>query len=407
MSNFISADVLILGGGIVGLSVANQIKERFSDLEIIVLEKEKETGQHSSGRNSGIIHAGIYYEPDSLRARVCIKGGIRLLNWCEQNNIQILRCGKVIAPQREELDSQLDILFERGLKNGAKIHMIDKKEFYKLVPDGRSTSGRAIWSPNTCVVNPKLIMSKLKSNLDLKGIKFIFESEIDNAYPNKNFITTKKGLKINYGYLFNCSGLNADRVSQKFGISNNFTLLPFKGTYWRLSKKAPFSFKTNLYPVPDLKQPFLGIHVTPSVEGEIFLGPSAIPAFGRENYSGIEKVEFFNSIEFLKILSFQYLANKEGFRGYANEQLLQGFKNKFTDSAKELIPNLKIEHLEKSNKVGIRPQLYDKKNSKLIHDFTIRKLQNSIHVLNAISPAFTASFELADLIISESNISKT
>ncbi len=398
----LETDFVIIGGGIVGLTLAHQLKEKFANSTILIIDKEKKLGLHSSGRNSGILHAGIYYKPNSLRADVCVKGRKRLLNWCEINNVNILKCGKVIAPQDISLDSQLDLLFERGTKNGAEISFINEKEFLRLVPFGRTASGRALWSPHTSVVDPKEVVRKLEIDLRNKGVKFLLDEKIDLIKKNKNSIICSR--KINYGFFFNCAGLFADEIAKKFGINSNVALLPFKGSYWKLSKRSPFTFKTNLYPVPDLSQPFLGIHVTPSLDGNVYLGPSAIPALGRENYLGFEKTEIMRSIVFLNILAKQFFLNKGGFRKYSQEQALHGLKLVFANSARKLIPGLKLEHLERSNKVGIRPQLFDKNKLKLVDDFKIEKTKNSLHVLNAISPAFTASFELADLLISNSNL---
>ena len=398
----IKTDIIIIGGGIVGLTIAYQLKLKFKDLKITILEKELHLGKHSSGRNSGIIHAGIYYKPNTLKAKLCVKGAKRLLNWCEEENIKVLKTGKVISPQDKELDNQLDLLLKRGISNGAEVYLIDEKEFKELVPDGKTSSGRAIWSPNTSVVNPKQILKSLENKLRELGVTFVFGEQIKSVDIASNNILTSR-YNIFYGFAFNTAGLYADKVSKLFGVRTDLILLPFKGSYWKLSNRAPFKFKTNLYPVPDLNQPFLGVHVTPSIDGNTYLGPTAIPAFGRENYNYLDNIEPILSFQFVKHLSIQILNNNNGFRRYAMEQGLQGIKTIFLKSAKKLIPNLTLNHLENSNKVGIRPQLYDLKKAKLIDDFCLKKSESSLHVLNAISPAFTASFELADFILSQTD----
>ena len=167
-------DICIIGAGIVGLSLANQITERFPNLSITIIEKENKIGKHTSGRNSGVLHAGVYYEPGSIKAKVCVEGARRLKNWCKENNISILDCGKVITPQKVELDNQIDELYKRGISNGAKVEIIDENQFNSIVPDGFTSSGRALWSPATSVVNPKEVINKLKDILIKKGVKFIF-----------------------------------------------------------------------------------------------------------------------------------------------------------------------------------------------------------------------------------------
>ena len=400
-------DVIIIGGGIVGLTIAYLISEKNKNLKLLIIDKEEKIGLHSSGRNSGVLHAGIYYKPETLKAKVSVKGAKILKEWCNEESIPVLNCGKVISPQLIELDSQLDLLLERGRKNGAKVDLIDSKEFYKLVPDGRTSSGRAIWSPNTCVVKPYLVLKRIKKILEERGVNFALNSNIVNCFPKQKSLTIKKGNICEhkfYGHLFNCAGLQADRIAKKFNLAKDLSILPFKGIYWALKDDAPFNFRTNLYPVPNLNVPFLGVHVTPSPDGEVSLGPTAIPAFGRENYRGISNIEPLMSIDFISMLISQFILNKGGFRQYATEQALQGLKPIFLNSAKLLIPKIESRHLKLSSKVGIRAQLFNKKEKKLVDDFYLETHSSSTHVLNAISPAFTASFALAEVIINKSEI---
>ena len=174
----ITTDICIMGAGIVGLSVAYQISKRYPLLSITIIEKESDVGMHSSGRNSGILHAGLYYEPSSLKAKVCVSGAKRLKEWCKEEKLQVMECGKVVTPQKPELDKQLEVLVERGRANGATVELIDKKQFSELVPDGHTSTGRAIWSPDTCVVKPMQVIQKLKQRLQEGGIDFLFFQEL-------------------------------------------------------------------------------------------------------------------------------------------------------------------------------------------------------------------------------------
>ena len=404
-------DIAIIGSGVVGLSLAYQLKNKYSDAKIIIIEKESEVGLHSSGRNSGILHAGIYYKPNSLKAKVCIEGAKRLKNWCLEEKLEILQCGKVISPQTSDLDPQLDVLFNRAKSNNVEIEFLDEQKFKEKVPDGRTSTGRALWSPNTCVVNSKEVIKRLFTRLLEKNVAFKFNTLArDFDINKKNLIISSKDKKylqenrINYRYLFNCAGINSLEIAKNFGIGENFITLPFKGTYWKLAKNAPFNFQTNLYPVPDLNTPFLGIHITPSCDGSIYLGPTAIPALGLENYYELQNFEPFFSMNFASILIKQWIYNHNGFRKYTKEQAFQGIKPFFVKAAKKLVPNLKTEHLVSTKKVGIRPQLFDKSTNKLVDDFKLEKISDTFHVLNSISPAFTASFALADLIIDETKV---
>jgi len=405
MSSF-HADIAILGGGMVGLALAYQLLERHPELSIVIIDKELELGCHSSGRNSGVLHAGLYYPPGTLKAQVCVQGARRLRAWCEAERLPVLACGKVIAPQALELDGQLELLLHRGQANGAEVQLIDRAEFHRLVPDGRTASDRALWSPGTCVVKPKLVLQRLEQRLRERGVAFQCGTHTARVQPESRALTLQSSSGeervLRYGYLFNSAGLQADRMAQAFGLAEQCTLLPFKGVYWLLDPRAPFHFTTNLYPVPDLNLPFLGVHVTPSPDGSITLGPTAIPAWGRENYRGLEGVEPLMAVEFLGDLVSQWWRNAGGFRRYAREQALHGLKPLFVKAAQALVPGLRSEHLIPSEKVGIRAQLYDRQSGTLVQDFRLEHGEASTHVLNAISPAFTASFALADLILDQS-----
>ena len=400
------SDILILGGGMVGLSLAHQIAKKYKGLSIRILDKEKKLGLHNSGRNSGVLHAGIYYEPESLKAKVCVEGARRLKDWCLSEDLEVLQCGKVIVSQKPEQSKDLDTLFKRATKNGAKVEFISKSELKRHSPFIYNATEKAIWSPNTCVVDPNSVLKRLSEKLLDLGVIFEFNINKININSNENSVEIlKKDLveKVFYGHLFNCCGVHADEIAWKFNICENYKILPFKGLYWKL-KTNSYNFKTNIYPVPDLNVPFLGVHITPNTKGEIFLGPTAIPAFGKENYYGINGFQPLLTANFLQELSNQWIFNKNGFRKYAREQALQGLKPIFLNSARKIIPSIKNEDLIKSSKVGIRAQLFDKKKSKLIQDFKLINYKDSTHILNAISPAFTASFALGDLIINKSTI---
>ena len=399
--------IIILGGGIVGLSIAYQLIERKISKSIIIIEKEKDLGLHTSGRNSGVLHAGIYYEPGSLRAKVSVDGAKRLREWVEEEKLEINHCGKVIVPTKENLDIQLDKLAERGRSNGAKVELLDKNQLNEIIPEAISASGRALWSPNTSVINPKQIINKLECILISKGVKIKKSMTINKVFPSDNKIRVKNEEYLTYDYLFNCTGLQADKLAHLFNIGKEYTLLPFKGIYWQLKESAKIKIKTNLYPVPDLSVPFLGVHFTPGSNNNclVSIGPTASPAWGRENYSGMQKLEPSMAIKNLGILANQYITNRGKFRQYVHQQSLQSFQPFFLKAAQELIPSLKQSDIEISKKVGIRAQLFNLKSRVLENDFICLNDKHSTHILNSISPAFTASFSLADLIINKSNLS--
>ncbi len=395
-----SCDFLIAGGGAVGLTIAHQLLERKFSNKIIILDKEAELGLHSSGRNSGVIHAGIYYEPNSLKAKVCVSGAKRLKEWSIENGIKIKNCGKLIIPQKFDLDPQLDTLYARGKKNGAVLDFIGPKDIEKLVPEANITTGRALWSPNTSVINPKKVINRLQSNLKSKGIKIINSVNDFKLNKKNNELRLPNGSKIKYGYFINSAGLQADKVAHKFNVGLDYRVIPFKGIYWQLSKNCHFDINLNLYPVPDLNVPFLGVHFTPSANDDsVFIGPTAIPSLGRENYRLLDNIELPNTFIDWTFLAKQYLLNIDGFRKYVREQAFLGIPAFFLKSAQDLIPRLNYSHIERSSKVGIRAQLFNMKTNKIVKDFLCLEGEKSLHIISAISPAFTASFSFADLII--------
>ena len=400
-----SCDALIVGGGMVGLCIAHQLLERGITKSVTVLDKEPVLGRHSSGRNSGVLHAGLYYKPGSVKARVCVSGARRLRAWVEERGLPLNACGKVIVPPRLDLDGQLDVLAERGRANGAVVELWDESQLRQLIPEARSASGRALWSPNTAVVKPITVVQRLQQELKEWGVRFVQAQRSWTVNPEQQHLLLADGTALHYGHLFNCAGLQADRVARPFGVGHQYTLLPFKGLYWQLKQSCPIQPRCNLYPVPDLNVPFLGVHFTPSAESTavVSIGPTATPAWGRENYRGLQAVEPSMAAANLAVLAQQYLANRGGFRRYAHEQAFLALPPLLLRAAQQLIPAIRAEHLELSSKVGIRSQLFNHSTQRLEDDFLCLPGPASTHVLNAISPAFTASFALADLILEQAS----
>jgi L-2-hydroxyglutarate oxidase LhgO len=396
-------DVLIVGGGIVGLCLAHQLLDRGIASRITVLDKEPELGLHSSGRNSGVLHAGLYYKPGSVKARVCVGGARRLRAWIEERGLPLNECGKVIVPPRPELDGQLDVLAERGIANGASVELLDKDQLRELIPEACSASGRALWSPNTAVVKPIAVVRRLQQELREQGVSFLNCQSGWLAQPGRRQLRLADGETITYGHLVNSAGLHADRVAYPFGVGHQYMLLPFKGLYWQLKPDCPIQPCCNLYPVPDLEVPFLGVHFTPSADSTplVSIGPTATPAWGRENYRGMQGLEPAMAVETISLLVRQYLANHGGFRRYIHEQAFLALPPLLLRAAQQLVPSVRAEHLELSQKVAIRSQLFNHNTKRLEDDFLCLPGPASTHVLNAISPAFTASFALADLILDQ------
>ncbi|MBT7442391.1 MAG: L-2-hydroxyglutarate oxidase [Methylococcales bacterium] len=393
-------DFVILGAGIIGLSVAKTLLQQYPNCRICIIEKEPHIGLHSSGRNSGVLHSGIYYPENTLKAKVCAKGAQLMTDFCHQNDLPIKAYGKVIIPLKQDDDPLLETLHTRGKNNGADVHIIDKTELKHIEPQAYTITGRALHSPQTAVINPKAILNCLVERLSQKAVSFHTNAQQYQVDPQNDCITMN-GQHIHYTTLYNCTGLYADHIAKRFKLADEYTILPFKGSYFQLSKKSDLHFNGLIYPVPDLNVPFLGIHTVKDMNGSVYFGPSAIPVLGRENYHGIKGVKASEAIEIGTHLSKQYWFNQQGFRQYAHSELKKSLKSQFLKHAQALVPNLQPKHLEPSQKVGIRAQLVNTKTHQLEMDFIVKRLENTVHVLNAVSPAFTSAFEFSRLIVSE------
>ena len=395
---FSNYDLIVLGGGITGLSVARQKLLNRPSSKILIIEKENKIGMHGSGRNSGVLHSGIYYPSKTLKAKFCSEGSNLMMQYCKNNNLPILKCGKVILPINDD-DSLIDLLYERGITNGATVEIISQQELSEIEPEANPNVGRALYSPNTSVVDPYSILNNIKSDLDKSGVKFLFNEKVVSANPDKSMITTDKENIFEYDHLVNCTGQYSDVVSKLFNVGERYTLLPFKGSYYGINEQSSIKLNGLIYPVPDLNTPFLGIHSVKLVDGSVYFGPTAIPAFGREHYQGFQGINIKDASSVAYHLFRQYLSNKKGFRKYTHQETSRFFKNQFLKSLQRLIPNLSINDLIASKKVGIRAQLLDTQSNELVMDFLVERTYNTTHVLNAVSPAFTSAFSFAKYIL--------
>lgn len=389
-------DILICGGGIIGLTIARElIKAGYKN--ILIIEKENDIGKHASGRNSGVLHAGIYYTPDSLRARLCLKGNFLMKQYCREKKLPLSETGKAIVVRDEKEVGTLKELYNRAVKNGAKVELIDEKQLSEIEPNA-NTYEIALYSYYTAVTDPKAVLESLYNELISSGkIKILKHIEFKGIKGSSTAITNKE--EIQFDTFINAAGAYSDKVAHAFGVGLNYKLIPFKGVYKKLKHGKSSMVKGNIYPVPDIENPFLGIHFTRSVNGEVYLGPTAIPALGRENYGGVGGINL-ESIDIL-LKDFTLFLNNSKFRNVALIEPKKYFFKFFFEDAKKLVKNLKPEDIMPSDKVGIRPQLVDWSKKELIMDFIVIKDGNSVHIMNATSPAFTSSMAFAELVVRE------
>ncbi|MCH9813324.1 MAG: L-2-hydroxyglutarate oxidase [Epsilonproteobacteria bacterium] len=392
----LKSDFLIIGSGIIGLTIAKILKQRYPDKKIMIIEKEKDVAQHSSGRNSGVLHAGFYYTANSLKAKFTKDGNQILRAYCKDNNLKINECQKVVVANNEQELTSLYELEKRGIQNGVNVRLIDEKRLAEIDPNVQ-TYQKALYSPDTATVDPIEISQHLKQALVAEGVKFYFEEGYTKKLDQHRILSSKKRV-FHANKIINCAGLYADKIAKDFGFSENYVIIPFKGIYLKYTKHD-HPIKTNIYPVPNLKNPFLGVHYTITVDGTIKIGPTAIPAFWRENYQNFNNFKFQELTEIVKYELKLFITNAFNFRSLAFEELQKYNKKHFVSLATKMVKEIDTEGFNEWSKPGIRAQLLNTKSLELLQDFVVEGDHHSIHVLNAVSPAFTSSFPFAKWVV--------
>jgi (S)-2-hydroxyglutarate dehydrogenase len=393
MSHF---DYLIVGGGIIGLAIARELKYRYPNDSICILEKEPDVAYHSSGRNSGVLHAGFYYTANSLKAKFTRDGNREMTKYCEENGLAINKCGKlVVAINEEELKGLME-LKKRAEKNGVELYWMSESEIKTIDPNVQ-TYKYALYSPTTSSVNPIEVCQTIKAEVIKKGVNIKFCTQY-KGISNKGIITNN-GI-FTCSYFINAAGLYADKVAKDFKYGEKYTIIPFKGIYLKY-KKNKIDVLTNIYPVPNLANPFLGVHFTKTVDKSIKIGPTAIPAFWRENYSGLEN---FKLNEFLSILFYEvklFLTNSFNFRSLALEEMRKYSRSYFINLSLKMIKRLDRKGFGELLRPGIRAQLLNKETLELVQDFVVEGDHRSLHILNAVSPGFTCAFPFSRYVVDE------
>ena len=391
-------DFAIIGSGIIGLTLAFKLKQKFNNSKIVIFEKEPNSISHGSGRNSGVLHSGIYYEPGSLRANLCVTGVKELKEYIKSENLWINECGKLLLPTSEYSYSNLENLFYRAKKNGVEINKIKNEEIKRIEPNTNCQFEYGLHVPFTSVADPKEVSKSLIENLKKMNVEINYNSKILKISEQKLFTQNNT---IEAGHIFNCAGLFADKIAKNSNLEFRYSFLPFKGKYWKITNK---SFKLNhlVYPIPDLRYPFLGLHSSHNRQGDFYIGPSSTPVFGREQYNGILGDNLKESISLIFNFSKKIIFNENKLRTLALQELSLLTKRGFFNQIKKMFNNINPDDLELSDqKVGIRSQIFDPQSKNLVNDFVVINQKNTTHVLNAISPAWSASFAFADHLINE------
>ncbi len=386
----LTCDFLVIGGGVIGLSIARELRKRRADTRVLLIEKEPSCGAHASGRNSGVLHAGFYYSPDSLKAKFTRLGNEQLTTYCEEKHIPLNKCGKlVVAKDATDLPS-LDELLRRGQANGIELQAITETDAKSIEPRVK-TYQRALFSPRTSTVSPLHVVNAMQQDALDEGIRI----QCNTAYRRRNDtrVYTDRD-SIEAGYVVNAAGLYADKIAMDYGFSEKYRILPFKGLYL-YSDEPPGSIRTNIYPVPNLRNPFLGVHFTITADGKAKIGPTAIPALWRENYEGFGNFNFGELVEVASRGLGLLTGAGFDFRRLAIEEITKYSRSKMVALASVLAEGVAERNYHTWGRPGIRAQLLDITKKKLEMDFVLEGDNRSMHVLNAVSPAFTCSLPFA------------
>jgi len=387
---------LIVGSGVIGLSIGIALLKLNSKLEVTIFEKEPNLGFHASGRNSGVIHAGFYYSPDSLKAKFCREGNIALTNLIVRNNLDYKRTGKVVVAQNSNQVSELVELARRGTENGVALELLESADLPKFEPLARTTSA-FLWSPSTSVADPNQVIKVMAAEFENLGGKLHFNQEVTEI-REKSIIVNSRTL--DGSLIINCAGTHALRLAHNMEIATEFAQLPFMGLY-RYTEKASLPLRTLVYPVPDRNYPFLGVHFTLAIDGKIKIGPSAIPILGSEQYQfskGVDSIDLKQSLTSLRSLA---LKNFNQSWALARTELPNLKSKVLIEKAAALVPETRNVKSWKRYKPGIRAQLVEIRSGKLVQDFKIAKEGSVIHVLNSVSPGWTSSLSFGSWIASQ------
>ena len=387
-------DVVVIGAGIVGLATALQLKKAKPSLNVLVLEKESKVAAHQTGNNSGVIHSGIYYKPGSLKAKNCMDGYHQLITFCKEQNIPYELCGKIIVATSESELTALDNIYNRGIENGLEgLRYIDSSEIKAIEPETYGVRGIVV--PQTGIVDYKVVTEKYAEVFKSLGGEIKFNTKVSGVKSVTDGVEIKTdAATISSRLMVNCAGLYSDKIASFTIPDLEVKIIPFRGEYYSLRKDKRSMVNHLIYPVPDPNFPFLGVHFTRRIDGEIEAGPNAVLAFAREGYtkSKINLPELFESLTWSGFIKVAKKYWKTGF----GEMYRSFNKGAFTQALQKLMPGIQSSDLVPGG-AGVRAQACDKDGG-LIDDFYIKELPGQVHVLNAPSPAATSSLAIGKSI---------
>jgi L-2-hydroxyglutarate oxidase len=384
----------IIGAGIVGLATAYQLKKKLPDSKILVIEKESGVAKHQTGNNSGVIHSGIYYKPGSLKAINCRKGYKQLIDFCNEHNVKYDLCGKVIVATDESELPQLEKIYERGIENGLEnLTKLNEAQLKEYEPDVDGIAG--VHVPQTGIIDYADVCNKLYELLINAGVEFHFNEQVSSIEKGSTITVHSSNQSFTSEVLITCAGLFSDKLASMTENELDIRIIPFRGEYYKLKVESRKLVKNLIYPVPDPNFPFLGVHFTRMIDGEVECGPNAVFAFKREGYSKYG-FDLKDTIESLSWPGFRPVMYKYWRTGLG--EFYRSFsKEAFVKALQKLIPSIQSDDLIPGG-AGVRAQACER-NGGLLDDFYILESQNIYHVCNAPSPAATSSFAIGEYIV--------
>ncbi|MBY7904484.1 L-2-hydroxyglutarate oxidase [Vibrio fluvialis] len=390
-------DYVIVGGGIVGVSTAWQLKQQYPDKSILLVEKEAGFSRHQTGHNSGVIHAGVYYAPGSLKADFCKRGVERTLSFCAKHDIPVENCGKLLVATNEVEFERMQALFERCLQNELDVELLDAAQLKLAEPN--ITGLGAIYVKATSIVNYRLVTEKMAEEFKALGGEVCLSTEVVGLNETEQEICVQcryKGSPITFHsqFLVSCSGLMADRMTKMLGLATDFQIIPYRGEYYRLAPKHNQVVKHLIYPIPDPELPFLGVHLTRMIDGSVTVGPNAVQGFKREGYGKVN-ISVRDVWEMLSFSGFWKVTAKNLKTGLV-EMKNSLWKPGYLQLVRKYCPSIELADLQ-PYPAGIRAQAV-LSDGTLVHDFLFAESPRSLHVCNAPSPAATSAMPIGEYI---------
>ena len=390
-------DQIIIGAGIVGISLGLALLERDPSRKVLIIDKEGKPGIHASGRNSGVLHAGFYYSPDSLKAKFCRLGNLELRKFCKENNLQILETGKVVVCQDKQDVARLEELYRRGVANEVNIEILDSKDLEKIEPAAQ-TVDKFIWSPTTAVGNPEGVINKLAEKFTQSGGGFSFHTQVQLIEKNNEVLVKFKTGIYSAKSIINSAGAYAADLAKQVNVGTEYVCLPFLGAY-KKSKLLSVNPKRLVYPVPNPVNPFLGVHTTITLNNEIKIGPTAFPVIGKEQYKLTDGFNLKELAEFFTSTTALVKSDSVGLIGLAKEEALKLFKKPLLNRTRKLSNSLDSNTNWVKYPSGIRAQIINTETKAIEMDYIVESDKNVVHILNAVSPGWTSAIPFAHWVV--------